>query len=152
MYKRIPLQIAFVAFPNPDTAAFTAGDLALTLLERDISCSNILIITKNTNSQVDISEFGKNGPLKGLIAGSYGGTIVGASIGGIALSLLGPFGIAIGGGLGALAGATVGAVGGTIGGTAKALMARSVDKKRIQSFASCLEPESSALVAIFGEV
>ncbi|CAB9525256.1 expressed unknown protein [Seminavis robusta] len=152
MYKRVPVQIAVVAFPNSNTAASAAGNLATTLALKGVTCANLVIVKKDEDSKVTIKEYGKDGPFNGFIVGGTSGTFVGAAVGGIALSLLGPIGMAAGGSVGAIAGGAIGALNGTITGTAKAVMVESVDKEKIQLLGSCLTPNSSALVAVFEEV
>lgn len=85
--------------------------------------------------------------------GGVSGAAVGAVVGGMLLALLGPNGIAIGTSVGGLVGTVLGSIGGTIGGTAKALTVENgVTKERIKNLQSSLEPGSSGILPVFGEV
>ena len=101
MYKRIPTQILVTALQAEDAADKAVSRLVEAMKESAkndelILCTNLAVVKKKGNGKFKVKEYGDPSLLKGMAGGTAAGAIVGATVGGLALSFLGPIGAATG--------------------------------------------------------
>ena len=118
----------FVVMTFPDATMIDQGISALKRLraEGGIKLYGSAVVAKDSSGELSVQEITKEG---------YGGTAVGALIGGLAGLPVGPLAV------------VVGATGGAILGISAGLIHQSDDSKFIDKFARELEPGKAAVVA-----
>lgn len=130
---KVPTQVVIAAFHEEAAAGQVADALKQAKKQHKLYYRNVAVIRKDEKGKVKVKETGdmSGGP----------GAGVGALIGGAFGLFAGPAGLA--------AGAAAGAV---IGGAGAALIDSGLDNKRLKRIGDVLQPNNSALIAVFEEV
>ena len=132
MAKVLPTQIVIATFQQEDTADKVADGLNEALANGELFYKNLAIIKKDEGGKIQVRE---TNAIKAAPAAAAGGLL-----GGLALCLFGPVGVA------------AGAAGGAVLMGAAANSIETLNKEKMQQIGDVLLPQTSAIIAVFEEV